>query len=540
MKKSTHRLVTTVAAAATVALALSACGAGRTDSTSSTSGSTTAAGSTLLVGTTDKVTAIDPAGSYDNGSFNIETQVFPFLMSFKPGGAELAPDAAQSCKYTSDTVYTCVLRDGLKFANGDPINASTVKFSFDRQIAINDPNGPASLLGNLESVKAVDDKTVAFTLKTPNDQTFPQVLASPAGPIVDEKVFKADAILDDNAIVDAKAFAGPYTITSYKKNELVVLAKNPDYSGIQGTPKNDGITLKYYADSNNLKLDIASGAIDVATRSLTPTDIESLKTTDGVQVVSGPGGEIRYVVFNMNTMPGNTPEQKLAIRKAFAYSIDRQEIATQVYKDTYTPLYSYVPAGLPGAATPFKDIYGTKPDVAAATKELSAAGVSTPVTLDIQYNPDHYGPSSDQEYAAVKRQLEATGLFKVNLQSTEWVTYAKERSKDAYPVYQLGWFPDFSDADNYLTPFFDKGNFLNNHFENADISALLASERTDSNPTTRAATLEKIQTEMASKYLSTIPLLQGAQVAVARNGVNGVKDTLNASFQFRYSVLSKS
>ena len=65
-------------------------------------------------------------------------------------------------------------------------------------------------------------------------------------------------------------------------------------------------------------------------------------------------------------------------------------------------------------------------------------------------------------------------------------------------------------------------------------------ERTDGNPTTRAATLKKIQTEMASTYLSTIPLLQGAQVAVARNGVSGVKDTLNASFQFRYSVLSKS
>ena len=127
MKKSTHRLVTTVAAAATVALALTACGAGRTN-TSATGGSTAAAGSTLLVGTTDKVTAIDPAGSYDNGSFNIETQVFPFLMSFKPGGAELAPDAAQSCKYTSDTVYTCVLRDGLTFANGDPITVPSFGF----------------------------------------------------------------------------------------------------------------------------------------------------------------------------------------------------------------------------------------------------------------------------------------------------------------------------------------------------------------------------------------------------------------------------
>ena len=32
--------------------------------------------------------------------------------------------------------------------------------------------------------------------------------------------------------------------------------------------------------------------------------------------------------------------------------------------------------------------------------------------------------------------------------------YSKDRSADVYPAYQLGWFPDFSDADNYLTPFF--------------------------------------------------------------------------------------
>jgi len=530
-----------MATAALTALALTACGSGRTDggATSSAGANGGAASSTVLVGTTDKVTAIDPAGSYDNGSFNIEAQVYPFLMSFKPGGAEIAPDAAKSCEYTTETVYTCVLRDGLTFANGNPINASTVKFSFDRQLAIADPNGPSSLLSGLDSVAVVDDSTVAFTLKAPNDQTFAQVLASPVGPIVDEKTFPADKVLDDDAIVAAKAFAGPYTISSYKKNELVVFATNADYTGIQGAPKNAGVTLKYYADSNNLKLDIASGEIDVATRSMTPTDIDSLKSSKGVNVVTGPGGEIRYIVFNFNTQPGDTPEQKLAVRKAVAFSVDRQEIATQVYKDTYTPLYSNVPDGLPGAITPFKDIYGTKPDKTAATKALTDAGVTTPVALHLQYNPDHYGPSSDQEYNAIKRQLEATGLFTVQLESTEWVTYSKERTADAYPAYQLGWFPDFSDADNYLTPFFDKDNFLGNHFENADISALLASERTDADAASRQKTIEKIQTELATKYLSTIPLLQGAQVAVARDGVTGVADTLNASFQFRYSVLAK-
>ncbi|HEY5553838.1 MAG TPA: peptide ABC transporter substrate-binding protein, partial [Cellulomonas sp.] len=126
MNTSINRRVAAVAAAAVTLLALTACGAGRADG-GATGATGAAAGSGILVGTTDKVTAIDPAGSYDNGSFNIEVQVYPFLMSFKPRGAELAPDAAKSCEFTSDTVYTCTLRDGLKFANGNPVNASTVK-----------------------------------------------------------------------------------------------------------------------------------------------------------------------------------------------------------------------------------------------------------------------------------------------------------------------------------------------------------------------------------------------------------------------------
>ena len=72
-------------------------------------------------------------------------------MSFSPGRADLAPDTAESCEYTADTVCTCILREGLPVANGNPINASTVKFSVDRQVAIADPNGPSALLTNLAS-----------------------------------------------------------------------------------------------------------------------------------------------------------------------------------------------------------------------------------------------------------------------------------------------------------------------------------------------------------------------------------------------------
>jgi len=535
---SKKRVLGAFAGTAVFALALAGCAATGGDTGGDSSGS-------LIVGTTDKVTFIDPAGSYDNGSFAIMNQVYPFLLNSKQGTSDVEPDIAVSAEYTSDNEYTVVLKDGLKFANGHDLTSSDVKFSFDRQVAIADENGPSVLLGNIESVEATDDTTVVFHLKNGNDQTFAQILSSPAAPIVDEEVFSADSVTPDADIVKGNAFAGQYVITSYDFNNLVSFEANPEYQGVLGAAATKNIDLKYYTDASNLKLDVQEGNIDVAHRSLSATDVADLQSNDAVNVVVGPGGEIRYIVFNFNTQPyGATtaeadPAKALAVRQAVADLVDRQEISDQVYKGTYLPLYSYVPDGLTGATQVLKDLYGDGnggPDADKAAKALADAGVATPVALNLQYNPDHYGESSGDEYALVKSQLEATGLFAVNLQSTEWVTYAKDRTADLYPAYQLGWFPDYSDADNYLTPFFTTDNFLANHYDNQEVNQLILDQAVEQDPATRQSDIEEIQAKVAAD-LSTVPLLQGAQIAVTGKDVTGA--VLDGSFKFRYGSLVK-
>ena len=542
-----RRALAAGAGIAITAMALTACGGG--DGNGGSGGSS--GGGSLTIGTTDVIVTLDPAGSYDNGSFTVMNQVYPFLMNTAPGSPDVQPDIAESADFSAPTDYTVKLKSGLKFANGHDLTSSDVKFSFDRILKINDANGPASLLGNLASVDAPDDTTVVFHLKTANDQTFAQVLSTNAGPIVDEEVFDPNALTPDDDIVKGKAFAGPYTITSYKKNDLVSYQANPDYQGLLGKPKTDKVNVKYYSDASNLKLDVQQGNIDVAFRSLTATDIADLKKDDKVKVVTGPGGEIRYIVFNFDTMPygAKTPEadpaKALAVRQAVADLIDRKEIADQVYKGTYTPLYSFVASGLTGANDALKSLYGDGnggPDADKAAQRLQAAGVQTPIQLSLQFTTDHYGPSSGDEYALIKSQLESTGLFQVNLQSTEWSQYSKDRTADVYPAYQLGWFPDFSDADNYLTPFFlntdTTQSFLANHYDNPAIDQLIQQEQTTSDPTQRAAIIGQIQ-DAEAQDLATVPFLQGSQVAVVGKDVTGADTTLDPSFKFRYGVLAK-
>jgi peptide/nickel transport system substrate-binding protein len=535
-----------LAAAVSVAAiaSLAACGGVKDDANAGSSDAVT-------IGTTDKITSLDPAASYDNGSYAVQIQVFPFLYAQDYNTADLSADIAADDGTWSDdgTEFTVKLKSGLKFANGNDLTASDVKFSYDRIKTINDENGPSSLLANVESVEAKDDTTVVFKETVPFDVTLKQVMSSPAGPIVDEDVFAADKVTDADTIVKGDAFAGPYKLTSFKLNEALAYAKNDSYKGL--TPaKNNAVQVKYFADASNLKMAVQQAQIDVAYRSLTPTDIEDLSKDSKVKVVKGPGGEERLLVFNFKLMPygekSSEPnaDKAKAVRQAVANLIDRSELSEKVYKSTYTPMYSFIPDGLSGHEDTLKSAYGDgsgKPDADKAKKVLEAAGVTTPVDLKLQYNGDHYGSSSADEYAAIKAQLEEGGLFKVDLQQTEWTQYNKDRvvtedSDGAYPVYQLGWFPDYSDPDNYLSPFFRDGNFVNNGYANSEVNDLIVKQAGEKDATAREDILKQIQ-QLETEDLSTIPLLQGAQVAVTGTSVKGV--VLDASFRFRYASVTK-
>ncbi|NEJ54601.1 peptide ABC transporter substrate-binding protein, partial [Rhizobium leguminosarum] len=126
---------------------------------------------------------------------------------------------------------------------------------------------------------------------------------------------------------------------------LVAYEAFDGYKGLYGAPKATSVSTTYYADANNMKLDVQQGNVDVVYRSLSATDVDSLKKDSKVTVHDGPGGEIRYIVFNFDTMPFGAktaeadPAKAKAVRQAAADLIDRAAIAKDVYKDTFTPLF---------------------------------------------------------------------------------------------------------------------------------------------------------------------------------------------------------
>ena len=73
----------------------------------------------------------------------------------------------------------------------------------------------------------------------------------------------------------------------------------------------------------------------------------------------------------------------------------------------------------------------------------------------------------------------------MTLKSTEWNQYSTAAFTDKYPTYQLGWFPDYPDADDYTSPFYSPDSFLNIHYDNPEMNKLLAEEKGSDDPEVR-------------------------------------------------------
>jgi peptide/nickel transport system substrate-binding protein len=538
----TRRRIVAVGGAALLLMSVAACGSNRSTSSNGSGGSSS---KPFTMGTTDTVTAVDPAGSYDLGSSTLQYSIFQNLLTIPAGSTTPVGDAAQSCTYNNPSTLTCKLKPNLKFSNGDALTSADVKYSFQRALSIADPNGAAIyLLGDIAQTDKAGDvtglakgaidtpnpSTVVFHLNKP-DVTFQYILTYPGtGAIVDQQVFPPDKKLADDKVIGS----GPYKLAQYKAGQQAVLEINKNYSGDRAG-KAPQIFISYYQQSTDLKLAVQSGEVDVAWDTLGPTDITALKSDSSVTVAQGAGAAIRYWVWNN----ANGPGKELAVRKAAAQIIDRAAIAKNAYENTVTPLYSIVPPGLPGMTESFKSAFGASPNVAAAKKTMSAAGIKTPVSITMGYTPTHYGPNTVDEATEFSRELQASGLFKVTLKSVEWTQYQTIYKQGAYDLWILGWYPDYVDTDDYLSPFLVNGGFFGNGYKNPQANRLVAQEQGSTSTQTRIADFKKLQ-DIAAKDVPFIPSWVGNNTAVYRAGMNGVKQTLDPAYIFRLWTISKS
>ncbi|MGW4276832.1 ABC transporter substrate-binding protein [Streptomyces seoulensis] len=489
-------------------------------------------GDAIVVGTTDRFTAskddpapLDPAYAYDVGTWNILRQTVQTLMIQPKGDGDPVPEAAEKCGFTDsgNERYVCTLRSGLEFADGDEITASDVKYSIDRARGITTDTQVNSLLSTVDTVETRGDREVVFHLNTA-DATFPYKLSTPVAGIVNPKDYEKSKLRDGFAVDGS----GPYTMKANVKNDEMVDAvftKNPKYKGTLQV-NNDKVQIRSFTDADAMGAALNKGDIDVMTRAMSPQQIQKLSNASGgnIDLVEMPGLEIRYLGFNTDA----ASVKDKAVRQAMAQIINRSALVAKVYGTQAEPLFSLVPATVTGHSNSFFNKYGDPSDSKARTL-LNKAGVTTPVKLTLHYTTDHYGPATKQEFEILQQQLNASGLFDVSIQGTEWKVFRPAEQKGAYDVYGMGWFPDFPDPDNFIAPFLDKNNMLGSPYTNNKIrNELIPQSRRQADRLSASSSLTEIQDDVADD-VPVLPLWQGKQYIAARDDITGAAYALNSS-----------
>ncbi|MFD5806618.1 ABC transporter substrate-binding protein [Streptomyces sp. NPDC127020] len=489
-------------------------------------------GDAIVVGTTDRFTItkdvtapLDPAWAYDVGAWNIMRHTSQTLMTQPRGDGEPVPEAAEKCGFTDtgNERYACTLRDGLQFSNGDAITAEDVKYSIDRAMSLKADSGVSALLSTVDTVETQGDREVIFHLNSA-DATFPYKLSTPVAGIVSKKSYPKDKLREGFEL----SGSGPYEMKGESKDgvlDKVVFTKNPNYKGSLKV-NNDKVELVSFDDADAMGSALEKGDIDVMTRAMTPEQISKLSNSadSDVKLIEVAGLEIRYLGFNVDA-----PSVKdKAIRQAMARLINRDELVAKVYGSQAEPLYSMVPASITGHSNSFFNKYGD-PDPGAAKQALKSAGIETPVKLTLHYTTDHYGAATKPEFEELKRQLNESGLFDVDIEGKPWDVFRPAERELKYDVFGMGWFPDFPDADSFIAPFLDRDNTLNSPYLNPKIiNDLIPESRREADRLSAVDTLTEIQ-DITAEDVPVIPLWQGKQYVAAGDDVTGTAYLLNSS-----------
>jgi peptide/nickel transport system substrate-binding protein len=493
---------------------------------------------TIAMGTTDSVeTCLDPAKAYDFFGWEIIQALGSPLVEYAAGTDSIVPSLATSWTVTDDGLHwTFNLRQGVHYPDGREFTADDVKFTFDRNIEIADPDGPFVGIGFgdiIDNIQVVSPFVVQFNLKIPF-AAFLSLMASQCACILDStyapKAGATWAVSDDVLYVEGNARAsnpmglGPYLLKTWVrtagKDTSMQLEANPNYwNASGGYPKTANINIQFFADQTALALAITSGDVDIAFRQLSTTDIKTMQQNSALKVWEGTGAFIQYLCMQENAAPFND----VVIRRAIASAIDRDAIVQTVFQGQAQALYSMIPAGMFGHTEAFQ-AFGA-PNYTMTKELLATKGYNTnnKLSFTLWYETSGHYPSSEAQALVLKDSLEASGVITVTLEGLDWAAYKVARTSDTMQAYIMGWYPDYIDPDDYIYPFLQSsgGSWLHINYASAQMDQLIAWARGNTTQSVRESLYSQIS-ELCVADCPLVPLYQSGAYAVTKTNVGGV------------------
>ncbi|MBN7805509.1 ABC transporter substrate-binding protein [Agrobacterium rosae] len=496
----------------------------------------------------DDIITLDPGEAFEITTAEVTGNTYSKLVSIDiTDTSKVKGDLAESWTTSDDGLtYTFKLKQGLKFASGNPVTADDVAFSMERAVKLD--KNPAFLLNQFglkgdnvtEKAKATDANTFVLTVDKAYAPSFVlNVLTATVASVVDKKLvmekakavtpsadYKYETDFGNEFLKTGYAGSGPYKILGWKANEAVILEANPNYYAEK--PKLKRVIYRHMKESSGQRLALENGDIDVA-RNLEPGDMESVSKKDGFTVISAPKGTVYYLGLNQKNEYLKKPE----VVEAFKYLIDYEGIGATIIKGIGEVHQTFLPKGQLGALdeNPFKL------DVAKAKELLAKAGLKDgfTVTMDVRNTQPVTGIAEN-----IQQTLAQAGIKLEIIPGDGKQTLTKYRARQ-HDIYIGDWGSDYFDPNSNAETF--TINYDNSDAgKNKTLAWRNAWDVPELTKQTQAALLEKDNAKRAAMYqdlqkkvLESGPFVvieQKTEIAGFSNKVKGLK--LGPSFDTNY------
>lgn len=438
---------------------------------------------------------LDPtAGAASAIAEIVQYNIFETLTKINADG-RVAPLLAESWDVSPDLkTYTFRLRRGVKFQNGEPFNAATVKFSFERAAAEKSTNKDKRTFASMERVVAVDDHTVVILNKDLN----PDFLFL---------MGQATAIMVEPKSVDTNATkpvgTGPYKLESWSKGASVTLTRWADYRAAAAI-RMKKVTFRFISDPAAQVAALLAGDVDAFPRVAAARSLEQFKRDPRFQIVIS--GSRAKTILALNNK--KKPFDDVRVRRAIAAAIDRRAVVEGAADGFGVPIGSHYVPGAFGyvdttAINPFN------PDKARAL--LAEAGVKTPLELGLILPPPPYARQGGEVIAA---QLAKIGIV-AKLQNVEWAQWLSGvYGNKNYDMTIISHVEPF-DLGNFAKPGYYWG------YESRKFNELYNKINNAARPADRARYLVEAQRLLANDAVHAF-LYQPQWITVAHKGLRGL------------------
>jgi peptide/nickel transport system substrate-binding protein len=440
----------------------------------------------LVIQTPNDMETFEPNNVNTMTDINIESHVFDGLIRMD-SHQQLQPMLALSWKLLDPKTWQFKLRQGVTFQDGEPFNAQTVKYDFDRGMdpqykwTGNTPGYDFTSIG-LVSTEVVDDYTVNLHL----DRYEPDTPGYISEVFIHPIKYYQDNSLD--TVAASPVGSGPYKLKEWVKDDHITLERWDGYWGPK--PPIKTLIFRVIPEPSTAVAELLAGNVDVVS-GVPPDQAATVNKSTVAKMATIAGGRRIYIGFEQNcTGPGCAEVKDPRVRQALNMAVDIQSILDGLFG----PGIAKREGGMVNPPSKSSAIQAYPFDVAGAKKLLTEAGYPNGFKCTMSTPNGRYVDDS-QIALAVASQLKANVGVDCDVQPYEWSVYTGMISKKQLPaLFLLGTGSDFLSAWYDLSDLNSvdaSTNYVN--WTNPQWVALVKQLGTTTDPAARTAITDQLQ-----------------------------------------------